>query len=100
MHFSEKPTTRNACRPYGKVGICAVVGNRRQARNTHRQKCFSRLNDVGFTIPSNGMTLLGRRGDGLGQLYRFYRNPSRRRARDFAIPGWMVAQCPFTSPHC
>lgn len=40
---------------YGKVGICAVVGNEDGAHHVSAE-VFQALNDVGFTIPANGMT--------------------------------------------
>jgi multimeric flavodoxin WrbA len=40
---------------YGKVAICAVVGNEDGAHKTSAD-LFQALNDVGFTIPAGGVT--------------------------------------------
>lgn len=40
---------------FGKVAVVAVVGNEDGAHHTSAE-CFQALNDVGFTIPANGVT--------------------------------------------
>ena len=40
---------------FGKVGVCAVVGNEDGAHHISSQ-VFQALNDVGFTIPAQGVT--------------------------------------------
>jgi len=40
---------------YGKVACCAIVGNEDGAHHCSAE-IFQALNDVGFTIPANGMT--------------------------------------------
>lgn len=40
---------------FGKVAVVAVVGNEDGAHHTSAE-CFQGLNDVGFTIPANGVT--------------------------------------------
>lgn len=41
--------------PYGRVGLCAVVGNEDGAHHVSAE-VFQALNDVGFTLPPNAMT--------------------------------------------
>jgi multimeric flavodoxin WrbA len=40
---------------YGRVALVAIVGNEDGAHHVSAE-CFQALNDVGFTIPANGMT--------------------------------------------
>lgn len=46
---------RNRLPSYGKVAVVAVVGNEDGAHHVSAE-LFQALNDVGFTIPANGMT--------------------------------------------
>jgi multimeric flavodoxin WrbA len=40
---------------YGRIGLCAVVGNEDGAHHVSAE-VFQALNDVGFTLPANAMT--------------------------------------------
>ena len=65
---------------YGKVGICAVVGNEDGAHHVSAE-VFQSLNDVGFTIPSNGMTYWV--GEAMGSV-NYIDLKSKQEKTDFA----------------
>lgn len=65
---------------YGKVGICAVVGNEDGAHHVSAE-VFQALNDVGFTIPSNGMTYWV--GEAMGSV-NYIDLKSKQEKTDFA----------------
>jgi multimeric flavodoxin WrbA len=53
--FLDEKDDKKRMPSYGKIGLCAVVGNEDGAHHVAAE-VFQSLNDVGFTIPSNGMT--------------------------------------------
>ncbi|HEY8579563.1 MAG TPA: NAD(P)H-dependent oxidoreductase [Beijerinckiaceae bacterium] len=53
--FISETDDRNRMPSYGKVALVAVVGNEDGAHHVSAEM-FQALNDVGFTIPANGMT--------------------------------------------
>jgi multimeric flavodoxin WrbA len=53
--FLDETDKQDRMPSYGKVACCAIVGNEDGAHHCSAE-IFQALNDVGFTLPANGMT--------------------------------------------
>ncbi|HEY1707287.1 MAG TPA: NAD(P)H-dependent oxidoreductase [Rhizomicrobium sp.] len=53
--FLDEKDKQDRMPSYGKIALCAIVGNEDGAHHCSAE-IFQALNDVGFTVPANGMT--------------------------------------------
>jgi multimeric flavodoxin WrbA len=74
--FLEEKDKRDRMPSYDKVACCAIVGNEDGAHHCSAE-IFQALNDVGFTIPPNGMTYWV--GEAMGDTdYKDLKKPYKR----------------------